>query len=178
MPKSAVAIAAPICRNRIVSSSANIGIACRVPAAAAPRLASIDSITSQNPWSDNLFAREFEHQFSQLYGVRVAGEFVAFIVCHLLFDELHILNLGVLPEYRRRGYASKLIAQAIERAREDGVERVSLEVRRSNQAARRLYEQLGFQEIALRSAYYSDNGEDALVLQLDARDFMSHESGA
>lgn len=146
-----------------------------MPAGAAQRLASIDRITSQNPWSDNLFAREFEHQFSHLYGVRVAGEFVAFIVCHLLFDELHILNLGVLPEFRRRGYARKLITQAIERARCDGVERVTLEVRRSNNAARRLYERLGFQEIALRSGYYSDNGEDAFVLQLDAREFLSHE---
>ena len=159
-----------------MSSTANIGIACRVPATASERLAVIDSITSQNPWSDNLFAREFEHQFSQLYGVRVGGEFVAFIVCHLLFDELHILNLGVLPDFRRRGYARKLIAQAVSRARDDGVARVTLEVRRSNAAARKLYENLGFQEIALRSGYYSDNGEDALVLQLDARDFLSQES--
>jgi len=158
-----------------VSNLATIGVACRIPATAAERLAQIDSVTSQNPWSDNLFAREFEHQFSQLYGVRVAGEFVAFIVCHLLFDELHILNLGVLPDFRRRGYARKLIAQAVSRARQDGVERVTLEVRRSNNAARRLYEALGFQEIALRSGYYSDNGEDALVLQLDVRDFLSHE---
>ena len=161
-----------------MNSAVDIGVACRVPATAVERLAAIDNITSQNPWSNNLFAREFEHQFSQLYGVRVGGEFVAFIVCHLLFDELHILNLGVLPDFRRRGFAKKLIAQAVTRAQEGGVERVTLEVRRSNTAARRLYEDLGFQEIALRSAYYSDNGEDALVLQLDARDFLSQENVA
>jgi [ribosomal protein S18]-alanine N-acetyltransferase len=76
-------------------------------------------------------------------------------------DELHLTDLGVAAPYRRRGVARALIAEL---CREDA--RVMfLEVRPSNEPALALYASLGFTELDRRARYYSDTGEDAVVMQ-------------
>lgn len=76
-------------------------------------------------------------------------------------DELEILNVAVDPPFRRRGVARKLIQQVL--AGHRGA--VFLEVRQSNLAARKLYHSIGFETIAVRKDYYSDSGEQAIVMK-------------
>ena len=75
--------------------------------------------------------------------------------------------LAVHPDYRRRGVGRYLLTTMIHNAREKGFRRVTLEVRKSNSAAQRLYQSLGFVGNGVRRGYYSNDGEDALLMVLE-----------
>jgi len=81
----------------------------------------------------------------------------------LIQDEGHITNVGILPEYRRRGLAEMLVTALILAAEARGAVRETLEVRVSNAPAIALYEKLGFRPAGKRRGYYPDNHEDALI---------------
>lgn len=83
----------------------------------------------------------------------------------LVADECHVLNVAVHPEHRRFGLGAELLATAIVEARGKGADVVTLEVRRSNLAARCLYRKFDFEERRLRRHYYGP-GEDAIVMEL------------
>jgi ribosomal-protein-alanine acetyltransferase len=90
---------------------------------------------------------------------------VAYCICQLVADELHVLDLVVTAQRRREGLARWLLGFTLERASRRGAERAFLEVRRSNEAALGLYRRLGFRLLAERRDYYREPGEDALVLE-------------
>ena len=92
------------------------------------------------------------------------GNVVGFCSFWLVLDELHINNLAVVPDMRRAGVATQLLSARAEGGRSVGARRATLEVRRSNEAARLLYERFGFEVAAVRQNYYSKPEEDALVL--------------
>jgi len=94
---------------------------------------------------------------------RIAG----YIVARETAGELHINNVAVREQYRRRGIGRALLGRVVIEARKLGVTTGFLEVRSGNTAARALYEQCGFKAIARRSNYYSDPQEDAVVMSLD-----------
>ena len=84
----------------------------------------------------------------------------------MIGTEIQLMKVATDPRYRRRGFARALIEEMIVDGRKQGARRVTLEVRPSNHAARRLYHTLGFVEVGRRPRYYRD-GEDALLLDLD-----------
>jgi ribosomal-protein-alanine N-acetyltransferase len=88
-----------------------------------------------------------------------------------VLDELHVNNLAVAPSQRGRGAGTALMLEVLKEAARMGAHRATLEVRRSNEAARRLYERLGFVVAGVRHGYYSSPVEDALILW---RDKISH----
>jgi len=92
------------------------------------------------------------------------GRAVGFCSFWRVLDELHINNLAVSPERRRSGVASALLTCVLEEGARGGARRATLEVRRSNDAARQLYERFGFTVAGVRRAYYTRPVEDALVL--------------
>jgi ribosomal-protein-alanine N-acetyltransferase len=95
------------------------------------------------------------------------GSVVAFCVCWMLFEELHINTVAVDPAERRHGHATALLAHVFQEAASRGVTRATLEVRASNEAAIGLYERLGFRVTARRPGYYTNPDEDALILWRD-----------
>ena len=92
------------------------------------------------------------------------GVVVAFCAAWLIFDELHINSLAVLPERRRQHLGAALLVGVLEASRAEGARRATLEVRESNEPARQLYEGFGFQQVAVRRGYYTNPVEDALIL--------------
>jgi ribosomal-protein-alanine N-acetyltransferase len=130
----------------------------------------IESLTFSNPWTRDMYLSELEHRnVSFFYIARDAvGEAIGFCNCWLVLDEIHINNLAVLPEYRRRGVASALLERVLREGAARGAHRATLEVRRSNEAARKLYEKFGFTVTTVRRGYYTHPDEDALVLWREA----------
>jgi len=94
---------------------------------------------------------------------RVAG-FCAF---WRVLDQIHINNLAIRPELRGRGLGRILLRRVLEEAERIGAKHATLEVRRSNVAARRLYEGAGFRLVGVRAGYYTHPIEDALILARD-----------
>jgi ribosomal-protein-alanine N-acetyltransferase len=126
-----------------------------------------DSFT--NPWTRSMFEWDLQHaEITRVYVARASGgDVVAFCSCWLVFDELHIHSLAVSRACRRQGVATALLRHLLADAAGQGARRATLEVRRSNEPALKLYETLGFNVSGSRPNYYSQPVEDALILWLD-----------
>ncbi len=94
-------------------------------------------------------------------------ELWGYIVFWLVADEMHLLNLAVHPEKRRRGVAGFLLREALRRSQALGAKAAWLEVRPSNTPALALYASFGFKEVGRRPGYYQDTREDAMLLVLE-----------
>lgn len=94
---------------------------------------------------------------------------VGYLMAWRSVDQLHILNIAVSPEQRRRGLGAFMLDAALDEARKYDMDEVTLEVRPGNTAALAMYRSRGFEERGIRPGYYADTGEDALVLTLDLR---------
>ncbi len=95
----------------------------------------------------------------------------------MVVDEAHISTIAVHPEWRRRGIGSLLLDTLLRHAQDQEAQVVTLEVRVSNTAAQALYATWGFQAVGRRRRYYSDTGEDALIMTtppLTSPDFQAH----
>lgn len=119
-----------------------------------------------NAWGAEAIRWELENtDVARLYVLREpGGALVAYCACWVVFDELHINSFAVDPAWRRRGIARHLLRRVIDESAASGVRSATLEVRSSNEPARKLYEGLGFQVEAVRREYYRDPVEDALIL--------------
>ena len=127
----------------------------------------VESFT--NPWTRDMYSSELQNRSAchilivRTEDCRVAG-FCAF---WLVFDEIHINNLALRPQFRTQGIGTALLHHVLAEARELGARRATLEVRASNDPAQRLYERLGFYVAGTRRNYYSNPVEDALMLWRD-----------
>ena len=146
-------------------------VVCRLSPESAADLAAIDRECNRPPWTAKLFDQEFRHDYSRTLGARSGGKLVGFLIYHLLFDEAHILNFGVRASARGCGIGRELMTASLDEMIENGCRSVTLEARKSNEAAIGLYSSLGFEEVALRLAYYSDDREDGVMLKLDLLEF-------
>ena len=93
---------------------------------------------------------------------------VGFLGVWYSVDEAHIVSVGVRQAYRGQGVGELLLIAGIEHSMTRPVEVVTLEVRVSNDVAKRLYSKYGFTERGLRKGYYTDNREDALIMTTDS----------
>jgi ribosomal-protein-alanine N-acetyltransferase len=126
----------------------------------------VDAESFLRPWTREMYEAELDNPaVTRIFVIRTLDRPVAgYCAAWFLLPEVHINNLAVRPELRRRGLASHLLGRVLQTALEAGGERATLEVRRSNHAARRLYEGLGFRVRGVRADYYTDPVEDALIL--------------
>jgi len=85
-------------------------------------------------------------------------------------DEAHVATIAVHPDYRRQKSAQRLLAYTLIDAYHTGAVKSVLEVRRGNEAAIRMYQRFGYREVGIRKKYYQDNGEDAVLMDLDPLD--------
>jgi len=132
-----------------------------------PRIIEIERLAFPAPWTLASFQRELTLPFSRIMlaepgdGASVAG----FLCRWLIADECHVLNIAVHPDSRRLGIGAVMLSEAISEAKSTGTNVVTLEVRRSNLAARQLYRKFEFEERRLRRHYYGP-GEDAIIMEL------------
>ncbi len=122
-----------------------------------------------SPWAPQAFEQELSHPHAELWlaYAEEGGENVepiGYVDFWVVAGEISLLNLAVDPGARRRGLGQKLLALMEDVGRESSGEVVFLEVRRSNLPGLELYRKFGFVQVGIRKGYYSDNGEDALVL--------------
>ena len=131
-----------------------------------PSVISIERRSFPTPWSLAMFVLEL----SKPSGICLAAEdedgLVGYLVCARYDDVWHLMNVAIHPERRRRGVATELIERLFDEA--GGGARFTLEVRISNGPAIAMYERFGFKSAGRRRRYYHDNGEDALIMWLEA----------
>ena len=125
----------------------------------------IEKVSYPTPWSRDAFKGEIlqngvAHYFVAVYNNAVIGYGGMWIV----LDEAHITNVAVRPDLRGKNVGKALMLEIIRQAVLRGANSMTLEVRPSNAAARKLYQNLGFVERGLRKRYYADTNEDAIIM--------------
>ena len=132
-----------------------------------PQVVAIERRAFTSPWSLAMFVLEL----SKPTGLCLAAEVPArggeadlggYLICSRYDTVWHVMNVAVDPTLRRRGIATAMIQSLLARVERDA--QLTLEVRKSNSGAIRLYESFGFRSAGVRRRYYADNGEDAIVM--------------
>ena len=126
----------------------------------------IEAASFYNPTTREWYESELQRpDVCYVYVLRTPTHHVAgFCAFWKVVDQIHINNLAVRPELRGQGLGGHMLAAILDAATRLGAPHATLEVRRSNEAARRLYERVGFALAGVRTAYYSNPIEDALIL--------------
>jgi len=127
-----------------------------------PRVVAIERRAFPTPWSLSMFVLELSKSDGVCLGATRDGKLTGFLICARYDEAFHLMNLAVDPDHRREGLGRGLIDALIERVGEDA--NITLEVRVSNSPAIALYESYGFRGVGTRRRYYSDTGEDAIIM--------------
>ena len=134
-----------------------------------PAVAALDRRSFALPWSEASFRSDLTtnaaaHLIVAELAAGNGSRIVGYAGYWLVVDEAHLSTLAVDQEMRRQGIAEQIMRGAMRHAARSGAEMMTLEVRVSNEAARRLYEKLGFLVVGRRPHYYKDNLEDAILM--------------
>src|SRR3954464_3488075 len=128
----------------------------------------IEQASFTSPWPADAYRNEIQGNRMATYLVaRAGGEIVGFAGIWLMVDEAHITTFAIHPAWRRQGIGERLLLTLLDVSIGRHAREATLEVRLSNVAARRLYEKYGFRPVGLRPRYYTDDGEDALIMTTD-----------
>ena len=130
-----------------------------------PAIVRLENQCFQTPWSEKSIREDMTKNDLSVYIVCEADdEIVGYAGIWFIAGEGHINNVCVSPSHRCKGFGQELVLGLIGIAEEHGVFDMTLEVRKSNDPAIKLYEKNGFNEAGIRPGYYQDNGEDAVIM--------------
>jgi [ribosomal protein S18]-alanine N-acetyltransferase len=145
-------------------------------------IADIDEVTAienasfPHPWSRNMFLQELQLEMSRSIVAKItrnsAAEIAGYMIYWLVSNEVHLQKIAAKPDFRRSGISSMLMKAMIRRSLESNGASCLLEVRRSNEPAVKLYEKFGFSVQGIRPKYYSETGEDAVIMGADLKESM------
>jgi ribosomal-protein-alanine N-acetyltransferase len=134
-----------------------------------PAVQEIEKQIFLTPWPRNAYRRELsQNQLATYIVLREEDEIIGYAGLWKMHDEAHVTTVGVRRSDQGKGYGMALMLALIERAYAMESRWMTLEVRASNQGAMVLYEKLGFKVIGRRRGYYTDDGEDAVVMWSDS----------
>ena len=123
-------------------------------------VAAIEKRCFSNPWSETAVNAELENHCSEIYIALVDGTAAGYANIYTVLDEMDIVRVAVLPEYRRQGIAAEILKTVL--AEKQGT--VYLDVRESNHPAISLYKSLGFDDTGVRKNYYTNPTENAILM--------------
>jgi ribosomal-protein-alanine N-acetyltransferase len=133
-----------------------------------PRVHAIERNVFTTPWTEEMFHQEVLGIFGSRALVAIEGDAViGYRIAWFLDEEVHLVNIAVDTTYQGRGVGTLLMANLIEEALDAKKRIITLEVRADNSEAQEFYRRFAFRSVGIRKGYYSDNGEDALIMTLD-----------
>ncbi|HJV45464.1 MAG TPA: ribosomal protein S18-alanine N-acetyltransferase [Bacillota bacterium] len=134
-------------------------------------ISKIEKSSFSVPWSTKSFVNELtSNHFAYYLVLEINGKLAGYGGMWIIVDEAHITNIAISPTFRGKKWGEKLLAAMIVHASRMGAVAMTLEVRVSNMIAQRLYQKFGFDKTGIRPKYYSDNGEDALIMWVNFED--------
>ena len=128
-------------------------------------VAELEKLCFSAPWSERSIASELQNEYSLWLVEERDGVAVAYVGSQSCPPEADVMNVAVASAFRRQGIGEGLMVALMDTLRDKGMESLTLEVRASNSPAIALYDRLGFTEVGRRPNYYTDPGEDALIMR-------------
>lgn len=133
-----------------------------------PMVMEVEALSFLTPWSQAAFLSELQtNSYAYYFVAAVEARVVGYGGMWLILDEAHVTNIAVHPAYRGRKIGEALLICLMRKAKEKGAAAMTLEVRDKNAAAQNLYRKHGFTARGIRRGYYSDTGEDAVIMWKD-----------
>jgi len=130
-----------------------------------PSIHAIEQASFSAPWPANAYRSELEaNRLASYLVAKVDDAIVGYGGMWLMVDEAHITTFAIHPDWRRQRIGERLLLEFVDVSIARHAREMTLEVRLSNLPARRLYEKFGFRPVGVRPRYYSDDGEDALIM--------------
>jgi ribosomal-protein-alanine N-acetyltransferase len=133
----------------------------------------IENSSFPKPWSLNAFISQLSNEYSVCLVAEEEGRVAGYLVVTQYVGVWHLLDLAIHKECRRRYIATELLEHFFEWSGRSSHRGYTLEVRKSNRGAIKMYESFGFICSGFRKGYYSDNGEDALIMWKDSEDMLA-----
>ncbi|HET9251297.1 MAG TPA: ribosomal protein S18-alanine N-acetyltransferase [Candidatus Eisenbacteria bacterium] len=131
----------------------------------------IEKLSFSDPWSREMFRSELEVGGGTYARMAIRDrKLVGYLLAVLIEDEAHLGNLAVHPSERGSGVGQRLLDDLLGTARGSGITRITLEVRKSNESARKFYFRNDFIDVAMRKNYYRNPHEDAIVMLRSLRE--------
>ncbi len=125
----------------------------------------VEKLCFNDPWSRDAFRKELTENDIAFYLVAEIDErIVGYAGLWIIGDEGHITNVAVHPDYRKKSVGSAIVHTLLDYTIQVGLKRHTLEVRPSNVEALALYKKFGFIDVGRRPKYYTDTGEDAIIM--------------
>jgi ribosomal-protein-alanine N-acetyltransferase len=125
----------------------------------------IEALSFSTAWPPNAFANEIrDNKLAHYFVGRLDGTVVAYGGIWVILEDSHVTTIAVHPEYRGLKLGEEMLLRLLDEAIAQGASWITLEVRESNDVAQKLYRKYGFTTVSTRRGYYSDNGENALVM--------------
>ena len=144
-----------------------------------PPVLAIERTVFTTPWTKEMFRQEVRGVFGSRAVVATVGdEVIGYRIAWFIDQEVHLVNIAVARRRQGEGIGTLLLKQLIEEAVEEGTELITLEVRESNARAQAFYRRFFFRAIGVRTGYYSDNREDALLMVLRLDDIVQRRGVA
>ncbi len=160
--------------NNTLVKEEQMGTPCRLGEDDMSEVANLEKACFTYPWTEEQLRVGVREKVVHVLGIWHGQVLVAYCSFYVAAGQGDIVNIAVLPEFRRQGLGRRLLESVLQYASKLGIEHMFLEVRKSNVAARTLYQSNGFKQVGLRARYYPDNGEDALIM---SRDISIHHNG-
>ena len=143
-----------------------------------PLVIQIEETCFPQPWSEDLYRQELVTNSVARYLALFEGEeLLGYVGIWLIVGEVHITTIAVREDRRRQGIGEALLIAVIDLAADHGADLITLEVRQANVAARQMYRKFGFTEVGMRPRYYSETGEDAVLMNaedINSEAFQQH----
>jgi len=125
----------------------------------------IEQLSFSTPWSLESFKTELkDNEYARYLCLELEGQVIGYMGLWFILDEGHITNIAITPNHRGQHWGKFLMRSVMGKMVEQGMERMTLEVRVSNLLAQSLYKSLGFTTAGVRKGYYADSGEDAMIM--------------
>jgi [ribosomal protein S18]-alanine N-acetyltransferase len=125
----------------------------------------IESLSFTTSWPVNAFSNEIrDNKLAHYFIGRLDGQIVAYGGIWVILEDSHVTTIAVHPDYRGLKLGEEMLLKLLDEAIGQGASWITLEVRESNDVAQKLYRKYGFTTVSTRRGYYSDNGENALVM--------------
>lgn len=131
-----------------------------------PHLAELEKQCFSTPWSENALAEELDNPHARFFVCIKDGAVCGYIGAHNIVGEVYITNVGVLPSYRGQGIGAMLVGFLKEYSKTENADFITLEVRKSNSVAIKLYNKMGFKVVGERKNFYDNPKEDAILMTI------------